>query len=109
MTRHFASKMEQDIKRVESRDSEYIKDSDETNIHNIRTAVRRLDASYKSLPKKPRSYNRIRKYMAASKGLFKLNSQIRDYDTIGEKLQKYSSYSTYSKLSDLLKKEEKLN
>jgi hypothetical protein len=44
--------MEENIKRVESRDSDYIKDS--TNIHNIRTVVRRLDASYKSLPKKLR-------------------------------------------------------
>ena len=103
-TKHFAAKMEENIKRVESRDSDYIKDSNETNIHDIRTAVRRLDASYKSLPKKLRRNNRISRYMNTSKQLFKLNSQIRDYDIIGEKLQKYSSDTMYNKLSNLLKK-----
>ncbi len=103
-TKNFAAKIEENIKRVESRDSDYIKDSNETNIHDIRTAVRRLDASYKSLPKKLRRNNRISKYMRTSKRLFKLNSQIRDYDIIGEKLQKYSSDPVYNKLSDLLKK-----
>jgi len=102
--KHFASKMEENIKRVESRDSDYIKDSNETNIHDIRTAVRRLDASYKSLPKKLRRNNRISKYMITSKRLFKLNSQIRDYDIIGEKLQKYSSDPIYKNISDLLEK-----
>jgi len=106
-TKHFAAKMEENIRRVESRDSDYIKDSNETNIHDIRTAVRRLDASYKSLPKKLRRKNRISKYMITSKRLFKLNSQIRDYDIIGEKLQRYSSDPAHSKLSDLLKKRRK--
>ena len=103
-TKHFAAKMEENIKRVESRDSDYIKDSNETNIHDIRTAVRRLDATYKSLPKKLRRKSRVSKYMNTSKQLFKLNSQIRDYDIIGEKLQKYSSDPMYNKLSNLLKK-----
>ena len=103
-TKHFAAQIEENIKRVESRDSDYIKDSNETNIHDIRTAVRRLDASYKSLPKKLRHKNRISKYMATCKRLFKLNSQIRDYDIIGEKLQKYSSESVYKNIADMLKK-----
>ncbi|MGN6632743.1 MAG: CHAD domain-containing protein [Nitrososphaeraceae archaeon] len=102
--KHFASKMDENIKRVESRDSDYIKDSNETNIHDIRTAVRRLDATYKSLPRKLRRKNRVSKYMATSKRLFKLNSQIRDYDIIGEKLQKYSSNSGYKNIAELLKK-----
>jgi CHAD domain-containing protein len=97
--------MAENIKRVESRDGDYIKDSNETNIHDIRTAVRRLDASYKSLPKKLRRNNRMSKYMTTSKRLFKLNSKIRDYDIIGEKLQKYSSDQKYNnELADLLKK-----
>jgi CHAD domain-containing protein len=102
--KHFASKMDENIKRVESRDSDYIKDSNESNIHDIRTAVRRLDATYKSLPKKLRRTNRVSKYMATSKRLFKLNSQIRDYDIIREKLQKYSSNSGYKNIAELLKK-----
>jgi CHAD domain-containing protein len=102
--KHFASKMDENVKRIESRDSDYIKDSNETNIHDIRTAVRRLDATYKSLPKKLRRKNRVSKYVTTSKRLFKLNSQIRDYDIIGEKLQKYSSNSGYKNIAELLRK-----
>lgn len=107
-TKHFAAKMEENIKRLEIRDSDYIKDSNETNIHDVRTAVRRLDATYKSLPKKLRRKNQITKYMATSKRLFKLNSKIRDYDIIGEKLQKYPSDPSYKKMSDLLKKRREI-
>ena len=103
-TKHFAAKMEENIKRVESRDSDYIKDSNETNIHDIRTAVRRLDASYKSLPKTLRRNNRISRYMNTSKQLLKLNSHIRDFEINEEKLQKYSSEHKYNNLTNLLKK-----
>ena len=52
--RHIVTKMEENIKRVDNRVDDYIKDSNENNIHDIRTAVRRLDASYRSLPKNMR-------------------------------------------------------
>jgi hypothetical protein len=53
--RHFVMKMEENVKRVDDRLDDYIKDSNENNIHDIRTATRRLDASYRSLPKKIRN------------------------------------------------------
>ncbi|MGC2571632.1 MAG: hypothetical protein WA364_08980, partial [Candidatus Nitrosopolaris sp.] len=52
-SRHFVTKMEENVKRVDDRLDDYIKDSNENNIHDIRTA-RRLDASFTSLPKKMR-------------------------------------------------------
>jgi len=61
--RHFVTKMEENVKRVDNRLDDYIKDSNENNIHDIRTATRRLDASYRSLPKKIRRKNKISKYM----------------------------------------------
>ena len=85
--RHFVTKMEENVKRVDDR-LDYIKDSNENNIHDIRTATRRLDASYMSLPKKIRRKTKIRKFVTTSKQLFKVNSQIRDCDIICEKLQK---------------------
>jgi hypothetical protein len=48
-TRHIVTKMDENIKTVDNRLDDYIKDSNENNIHDIRTAVRRLDASYRSL------------------------------------------------------------
>jgi hypothetical protein len=48
--RHFIPKMEENVKRVDNKVNDYIKDSNENNIHDIRTATRRLDASFSSLP-----------------------------------------------------------
>jgi CHAD domain-containing protein len=99
---HFVTKMEENVKRVDDRLNDYIKDSNENNIHDIRTAIRRLDASFRSLPKKMRRKTKIRKYVTTSKRLFRVNSQIRDCDIICEKLQKYSSESIYTKLTGSL-------
>jgi CHAD domain-containing protein len=105
--RHFVTKMEENVKRVDDRLDDYIKDSNENNIHDIRTATRRLDASYRSLPKKMRRKNKIRKYVTTSKRLFKVNSQVRDCDIICEKLQKYSSEPIYTKLIGSLNRKRK--
>jgi CHAD domain-containing protein len=105
--RHFVTKMEENVKRVDDRLDDYIKDSNENNIHDIRTATRRLDASYMSLPKKIRRKTKIRKFVTTSKQLFKVNSQIRDCDIICEKLQKYSSEPIYTKLIGSLNRKRK--
>src|SRR5215472_11002895 len=99
--------MEENVKRVDNSLDDYIKDSNENNIHDIRTATRRLDASYRSLPKKIRRKNKISKFMTTSKRLFKINSQVRDYDIIYEKLQKYSSEPIYTKLTGSLNRKRK--
>jgi CHAD domain-containing protein len=61
-TAHIVTKVDENINRVDNRLDDYIKDSNENNIHDIRTAVRRLDASYRSLPKNIRRRNKISKY-----------------------------------------------
>jgi CHAD domain-containing protein len=105
--RHFVTKMAENVKRVDDRLNDYIKDSNENNIHDIRTATRRLDASFISLPKKIRRKTKIRKYVTTSKQLFKVNSQVRDCDIICEKLQKYSSEPVYTKLIGSLNRKRK--
>ena len=97
--RHFVTKMEENVKRVDDKLNDYIKDSNENNIHDIRTATRRLNASFTSLQKKMRRKTKIRKYVTTSKQLFKINSQVRDCDIISEKLQKYSSEPIYTELT----------
>ena len=59
-----------------------ITNPDEKNIHDIRTSIRRLDACYKTLPKKIRNKKQIKTYVDKSRDLFKINSQIRDFDVI---------------------------
>jgi CHAD domain-containing protein len=99
--------MAENVKRVDDRLNDYIKDSNENNIDDIRTATRRLDASFISLPKKIRRKTKIRKYVTTSKQLFKLNSQVRDCDIICEKLQKYPSEPIYTKLIGSLNRKRK--
>ncbi|MFZ0221992.1 MAG: CHAD domain-containing protein [Candidatus Nitrosopolaris sp.] len=105
--KHFVTKTEENIKRVDNRVNAYIKDSNENNIHDIRTATIRLDASFRSLPKKMRRKNKISKYKTTSKQLFKINSQIRDCDIICETLEKYSSDPIFIKLTTSLKRRRK--
>ena len=73
------------IQKVGKRVEEYAKDPNEENIHDIRTAIRRLEASYRASPKQLQK-KKIKKYVSISKCLFKLNSEIRDFDIILEKL-----------------------
>ena len=73
------------VQKVDKRVEEYSKDPNEGNIHDIRTAIRRLEASYRSCPKQLQK-KKIKKYVGISKSLFRLNSEIRDFDIILEKL-----------------------
>jgi CHAD domain-containing protein len=106
-SKHFRSRLEANVQRVDKRLNDYLKDPNENNIHDIRTAIRRVDASFGSLPKKERSKNHIHDYITIAKRLFKINSQIRDYDIINTKLEKYSSDTAYDQLTESLKRRRK--
>jgi CHAD domain-containing protein len=100
----FITKLQENMERVDKRVNDYIADSNEENIHNIRTSIRKLDASFRSLPKKIRKTNKVSNYNKLCKELFKINSQIRDCDIIYEKLRNYSSQPIYTELTESLKK-----
>ena len=100
----FITKLQENTKRVDKRVSDYLAHSNEANIHDIRTAIRRVDASFRSLPKKISKKGKVYDYASLSKRLFKINSQVRDYDIIYGKLEKYSSEPVYTKLTEALKK-----
>jgi CHAD domain-containing protein len=100
----FLDKAERNIRRVDNRLDDYIKNPNEENIHNIRTAIRRLQATYISLPKKLRKKKKIREFVIKSKELFRINSKIRDYDIISEKLSKDVQSSHQQQNIELLQK-----
>jgi CHAD domain-containing protein len=100
----FITKLQENTKRVDKRVSDYVAHSNQANIHDIRTAIRRVDASFRSLPKKTSKKGKVYDYASLSKRLFKINSQVRDYDIIYGKLEKYSSEPVYTKLTEALKK-----
>src|ERR671923_1465505 len=87
--KEFVASSKRNISRVSNRLDDYLKDSNEKNIHDIRTAVRRLESSYKALPRNMEKKNKIKPYISNCKNLFRLNSKIRDYDIIIQKIQQY--------------------
>jgi CHAD domain-containing protein len=76
------------ISRVSNKLNDYITNPDEKNIHDIRTSIRRLNACYKTLPKKIRNKKQVKTYVDKSRELFKINSQIRDFDVITDLIRK---------------------
>jgi CHAD domain-containing protein len=84
----FVNACKRNISRVSNKLDEYLASPDEKNIHDIRTSVRRLDACYKSLPKKIRNKKQVKTYVDKSRKLFKINSQIRDFDVITDLIRK---------------------
>lgn len=87
----FLTKLSENLRRVHNRVNKYLKDPNAKQIHDVRTAIRRLDAIFLILPKKYRNGSPLSEYVLKCKEFFKVNSEIRDYDIIYSKLQKYPS------------------
>ena len=90
-SKEYLNKSERNIQRVNNKLDDYLKAPNEEHIHDIRTSIRRLRASYQSLPKSIRNKKKIKKFIAKSKELFSINSKVRDYDIIFEMLSEYMS------------------
>lgn len=73
------------------------------HIHDVRTAIRRLDATFMLLPKNNRSHSSLSDYLVKCKEFFKVNSEIRDLDIIYEKLQEYHPNTQRNNLLESLK------
>jgi CHAD domain-containing protein len=84
----FVNACQRNISRVSNKLNDYIANPDEKNIHDIRISIRRLDACYKTLPKKIRNKKQVKTYVHKSRDLFKLNSEIRDFDVITDLIRK---------------------
>ena len=103
----FVNACNRNISRVSNKLDEYLASPDEKNIHDIRTSVRRLDACYKTLPKKIRNKKQAKTYMDKSRELFKINSQIRDFDVITDLIRKNNPENGNGNRMDLTKFENR--
>jgi len=79
------------IKTFTKKLDDYIENPSEDNIHDIRIAIRRMESVYRILPKKNRKSEDMQNYVKQAKTLFKVNTQIRDFDIIRAKLEKQHS------------------
>ena len=82
----YIDSFEKNIERVSIRTRNYIKHPNDDNIHDLRTSIRRFDASYRVLPKKIRTKKKIQTFAKSYKDFFKVNSSIRDLDIIISKI-----------------------
>ncbi|MDW0136094.1 MAG: CHAD domain-containing protein [Nitrososphaeraceae archaeon] len=99
----FLTSLSENLQRVNNRVSKYLKTPNAKQIHDVRTSIRRLDATYLILPKKNRTGSSLSDYVLKCKEFFKVNSEIRDLDIIYEKLQKYPSNAQRNRVIDTLK------
>jgi CHAD domain-containing protein len=100
----FLTKLSENLQTVNNRINKYLKKPNAKQIHDIRTSIRRLEATFSTLPKKYRNGSSLSKYVLQCKELFKINSEIRDFDIIIEKLQKYPSSGQKDNIIEDLKK-----
>lgn len=99
----FLTSLSENLQRVNNRVSKYLKTPNAKQIHDVRTSIRRLDATYLILPKKNRTGSSLSEYVLKCKEFFKVNSEIRDLDIIHEKLQKYPSNAQRNGVIEALK------
>ncbi len=97
----FQKKFESDIKRLDSRIESYLKSASEEKIRDVRTAIRRLEATSKLLSRVLRR-GHVSKYLNLCKKLFKISTELRDLDIIQAKLSGYielkSHKSTFTRI-----------
>lgn len=77
----FARQFEKSAERVKERLAAYMEEPEnDEKVHDVRTSLRRLEATFLLMPKTLRKRNR--KQIDAHKQFFKANSRVRDYDII---------------------------
>ena len=101
----FLIKLHENLRRFDNKTNSYIKNSNEKNIHDVRTSVRRFNAAFLVLPKRYRKGCLLSDYNQLANKFFKVNSEIRDMDIIHEKLNGYPQTDQRNIVIDLLKKD----
>lgn len=77
----FARQFGKSAQRVKERLAAYVAEPEnDESVHDVRTSLRRLEASFLLMPKKLRKRNR--RQIDAHRAFFKANSRVRDYDII---------------------------
>jgi CHAD domain-containing protein len=85
-------------KALAKRVSAYLRDASEKNVHDLRTATRRLLAAAQLLPKKLRNGGKLSKYTSRLEKLMKLNAKTRDLDIVIGKVSQRSRSGEHASL-----------
>lgn len=90
IAQNYFEKFDRLVAKSNERLEKYLADQNAENVHDVRTSIRRLDAAWKVLPKKFKNSTST-KFITLRKEFFKINSSIRDFDIIKQKLEPYTS------------------
>lgn len=94
-------------KRLNDRINAYLKEQAPDQVHDLRTATRRLLAVIELLPKSVRTAKRTRKYSEKSRKLISLNARVRDLDIIIARAAARTNIPEYAKFAKKLEKARK--
>ena len=100
----FLERHDRNIKRVMLRLKTYLADPDETNTHDLRTSIRRLEASHNVLPKALRSKPKEKKFVRSYVAFFKINGLVRDLDIMSARIARFDSHAVRLVLGELAQK-----
>lgn len=84
--KNYFEKFDKILDKSNERLEKYLRDPSEENVHDVRTSIRRLNAAWSILPKKTRQQKNITNFITLRKEFFRINSQIRDFDIIKQKI-----------------------
>lgn len=82
----FSATLQHTLQKTQERLEKYLDSPNEDNVHDVRTSIRRLEAVCKIMPKKLREKPKIKDFVVAYRDLFRINSQIRDFDIMSKKI-----------------------
>ncbi|MDA4128981.1 MAG: CHAD domain-containing protein [Thaumarchaeota archaeon] len=85
---HFARGYEKLAERVNKSVRDFLGHPNEENVHALRAAIRRLEASISILPKDARKEKSLEEYRFRCGRIFKMTSKIRNLDILENKLAK---------------------
>jgi CHAD domain-containing protein len=97
-TRYYSETLSGIAQKVSNRLEKCLENPTEENIHDVRTAIRRLESAWSVLPKKIRQKRKVQKFVQLHKKFFKATSKIRDFDIIQHRVDSLSATEEIKKL-----------
>ena len=93
-----SERQEELVKTLKKKLSAFLDKPDEENLHDLRTAIRRTEASTRTLPKGFRKDAEVRKLRSRLTKLLKRSAKVRDCDTVVARLSQYQGDSVAEEL-----------
>jgi len=85
----------------------FSRDPNEVRTHDVRTAIRWLDASIELLPNKMRRVKKTRRFVKSCKKVMKESAKVRDLDIIAARISRHPQSASKKKLLQRIEKNRK--